>query len=49
MENVQVKKINAVKGFIGTTYAIYKDKTLIKIVKTKEQAEKFRNIISKLK
>jgi hypothetical protein len=43
----KVRKINGVRGFISTTYAVYVGEKIIKIFVTKKEAEKFANEISK--
>ena len=45
MINVQIKKQKAIRGFIGTTYAVWKDKKLVGIFSTKQQAETFKQVV----
>lgn len=43
---VYIKRINAVRGFLPTTYAIFKGNELIKIVCSKKEAEEIKNSIN---
>ena len=41
MENLKIKKIKGIQGFIGTTYAVYGNGKLLKIFINKKDAENF--------
>lgn len=45
MENLKIRKIKGIQGFIGTTFAVYKDYKLLKICMSKKEAEEFINDI----
>jgi hypothetical protein len=41
MENLKIKKLKGIQGFIGTTYAVYENGKLLKIFINKKDAENF--------
>lgn len=38
---LRIKKIPGVRGFVGTTYAVYQGQAILKIFESKKEAEKF--------
>lgn len=38
---MKIKKVPAVKGFCGVTYAVYHGEQIVKIFLTKKEAEQF--------
>ena len=38
---LRIKKIPGVRGFVGTTYAVYQGQAILKIFESKKEAEKY--------